>query len=166
MNEPEQIEFTAPPPFPAPKWARTTAFVGVYALVLAGMVELQQSVQALLAWFGLDSSGLDRIGLLAGLYIAFMGLRPLLYQSMERNVGLYLMAWSLVSALSALAAAAVAAVAIQLAARDFADSFTGGITPTLAACVTLAIGWAATAYATRRRERRAEEAGEMEGGAG
>jgi hypothetical protein len=138
MSEPEQIEFTAAAPFPVPRWAWATAFVGVYALVLAGMVELQQSVQDLLAWAGLESGGLDRIGVLAGLYVAVMGLRPLLYLSMERNEGLYRMAWSLVTALAALAAAAIAAIAIRLTAPAFAESFAGGIAPTLAACATRA----------------------------
>ena len=155
MSDPERIEFApaaAAAPFPVPRWARATAFVGLYALVLAGMVELQQAVQDLLAWAGLESGGLDRIGLLAGLYVAAMGLRPLLYQSMERNEGLYRMAWSLAAALAALAAAAVAAVSIPLAAPAFAESFAGGIAPALAACATLAVGWAATLIATRRRE--------------
>ena len=159
MSEPEQIEFTASAPFPAPKWARATAFVGVYALVLAGMVELQQSVQSLLAWFSVESGGLDRIGLLAGLYVAAMGLRPLLYLPMERNEGLYRMAWSLVAALLALAAAIAALVAVRLAAPGFTESFVGSLAPVLAACAALAIGWAATKIATRRRERMAGEAG-------
>ena len=160
MSEPEQIEFTTAAPFPVPKWARATAFVGVYALVLAGMVELQQSVQDLLAWFSVESGGLDRIGLLAGLYVAAMGLRPLLYLSMERNEGLYRMAWSLIAALSALAAAILAQVAIRLSAPAFAESFIGGMAPVLAACVALGIGWAVTKIATRRRDRMA---GETEG---
>lgn len=152
MTNPEQIEFTPPPPLPVPRWARATAFVGVYALVLAGMVELQQAVQDLLAWAGMESGGLDRIGLLAGLYVAAMGLRPLLYLPMERNEGLYRMAWSLVAALSALAAAIVALIATRLAAPGFAESFAGGLTPILAACAALGLGWAATLIATRRRE--------------
>jgi hypothetical protein len=170
MSDSEQIEFTpaaAAAPFPVPRWARATAFVGVYALVLAGMVELEDALQDLLAWAGLESGGLDRIGLLAGLYVAAMGLRPLLYQSMERNEGLYRMAWSLAAALAALAVAAVAAVSIPLAAPAFAESFTGGIAPALAACATLALGWAATLIATRRRERMVEaERIETEGGEG
>jgi hypothetical protein len=95
-----------------------------------------------------------------------MGLRPLLYLSMERSEGLYRMAWSLVAALSALAAAIVALIAIRLTAPAFAESFVGGMTPVLAACAALAIGWAATKIATRRRERMAGEAGETEGGEG
>ncbi len=156
MREPEQIEFAATAPFPVPRWARATAFVGVYALVLAGMVELQQSVQDFLAWFGVESGGLDRIGLLAGLYVAVMGLRPLLYLPMARNEGLYRMAWSLVAALSALAAATAALLATRLAVPDFTESFLGNLTPALAACAALGIGWAATKIATRRRERLAE----------
>ncbi|MBE9553756.1 MAG: hypothetical protein IMF05_09875, partial [Proteobacteria bacterium] len=95
MTDSHRLDPPPSPPFPVPKWARATAFVGVYALVLAGMVELQQSVQGLLAWFGVESGGLDRIGVLAGLYVAVMGLRPLLYLPMARNEGLYRMAWSL-----------------------------------------------------------------------
>jgi hypothetical protein len=91
-----------------------------------------------------------------------MGLRPLLYLSMERSEGLYRMAWSLVAALSALAAAIAALVAIRLAAPAFAESFVGGMAPVLAACAALAIGWAATKIATRRRERMAGEVGETE----
>lgn len=162
MNEPEQIEFEATAPFPAPRWARATTFVGIYALVLAGMVELEDSIQGLLAWFGVENGGLDRVGLLAGLYVAVLGLRPLLYLPMERNEGLYRMAWSLVAALSALAAAILALVAIRLAAPAFAESFAGGITPALAACAALGIGWAATKIATRRRERLAAEIGEAD----
>lgn len=158
MSAPEQIEFTASPPLPVPRWARATAFVGVYALVLAGMVELEQSVQSLLAWAGIESGGLDRTGLLAGLYVAVMGLRPLLYLSMERNEGLYRMAWSLVAALSALATAIAALVATRLAAPAFAESFPGSMAPIIAACAALAIVWAATAFATRRRERMMAEA--------
>ena len=159
MSNPEQIEFASAVPSPAPKWARATAFVGVYALVLAGMVELQQSVQDLLTWFSVESGGLDRIGLLAGLYVAFMGLRPLLYLSLERSEGLYRMAWSLVVALSALAAAIVALIAIRLAAPAFAESFSGNMTPVLAACVALGLGWAVTKIAIRRRERMMVEVG-------
>jgi hypothetical protein len=153
MTDIDQIESTASsPPFPVPRWARATAFVGVYALVLAGMVELQQAVQDLLAWTGMESGGLDRIGVLAGLYVAVMGLRPLLYLSMERNEGLYRMAWSLVAALSALAAATVALLAIRLAAPAFAESFLGSMAPVLAACAALGLGAAITLIATRRRE--------------
>ncbi len=162
MSDPEQIEFTPPPPAPVPRWARATAFVGVYALVLAGMVELQQAIQGLLGWAGMESGGLDRIGLLAGLYVAATGLRPLLYLPMERNEGLYRMAWSLVAALSALAAAIVALIAIRLAAPAFAESFAGDLTPILAACAALALGWAVTLIATRRREAMVEETGETE----
>lgn len=165
MNEPGQIEFTANAAFPVPRWARVTAFVGVYALVLAGMVELQQSVQDLLSWAGMDSGGVDGIGLLAGLYVAVMGLRPLLYLPLERNEGLYYMAWSLVTALSSLAAAIAALSAIRLAAPAFAESFAGSVAPVLAACLALGIGWTATKIATRRRGRMAGEGVyiEMEG---
>lgn len=167
MTDPEQIEFTAAAPFPVPKWARATAFVGVYALVLAGMVELAQSVQDLLAWAGMESGGLDRIGVLAGLYVAAMGLRPMLYLPMERNEGLYRMAWSLVVALSALAATAAALLAIRLAAPAFAASFPGNMAPVLAACATLGLGAAVTLIATRRREGMMAEADvETNGGEG
>ncbi len=157
MSDPEQIEFTTAVSFPVPRWARATAFVGVYALVLAGMVELQQSVQNLLAWFSVESGGLDRIGVLAGLYVAVMGLRPLLYLPMERNEGLYRMAWSLVAALSALAAAIAVLVVVRMFAPAFGDSFPGSLTPVIAACAALGIGAAATLIATRRRERMAGE---------
>jgi hypothetical protein len=162
MTDLDQLDPSPAPSPPVPRWARATAFVGVYALVLAGMVELQQSVQDLLAWFSVESGGLDRIGLLAGLYVAVMGLRPLLYLSMERNEGLYRIAWSLVAALSALAAAIVALIAIRLAAPAFAESFFGDMPPALAACAALSIGWAATKIATRRRERMMAEAGKTE----
>lgn len=152
MTDLNQFDPSPAPSPPVPRWARATAFVGVYALVLAGMVELQQAIQGLLGWAGMESGGLDRIGLLAGLYVAAMGLRPLLYLPMERNEGLYRMAWSLVVALSALAAAIVALIAIRLAAPAFAESFAGGLTPILAACAALGLGWAATLIATRRRE--------------
>jgi hypothetical protein len=153
MTDPQRLDPPASPSFPVPRWARATAFVGVYALVLAGVVELQQSVQGLLAWFGMASGGLDRIGLLAGLYVAAMGLRPLLYLSLERNEGLYRMAWSLVAALSALAAATIALVSIHVAAPAFAENFPGNMTPVLAAIAVLGIGAATATIATRRRER-------------
>jgi hypothetical protein len=156
MTDPHRLDPPAAPAFPVPRWARATAFVGVYALVLAGMVELQQSVQDLLAWAGMASDGLDRIGLLAGLYVAAMGLRPLLYLSMERNEGLYRMAWSLAAALSALAAATIATVTIHLTAPAFAESFPGNMTPAIAAIIVLAIGAAVTLVATRRRRRMVE----------
>ena len=166
MSDLEQFEPDLSAPIPAPKWARATAFVGLYALMLAGMVELQQSVQNLLAWAGMETGGLDRIGVLAGLYVAFMGLRPLLYLPMERNEGLYRMAWSFVTALSGLAAAIAALVAIRLAAPGFADSFIGGLAPTFATCATLALGAGVTQIATRRREAMVAAMEEMEGGEG
>ena len=162
MSDLNQFDPGSTPPSSVPRWARATAFVGVYALVLAGMVELQQAVQDLLAWAGMESGGLDRIGLLAGLYVAATGLRPLLYLPMERNEGLYRMAWSLVAALSALAAAIAALVAIRLTAPAFAESFVGGMAPVLAACAALGVGWATTKIATRRREGMAGETGEAE----
>ena len=154
MNEPERIEFApaeAAAPFPLPKWARATAFVGLYALVLAGMVELEDAVQALLAWAGVESGGLDRTGVLAGLHVAVMGLRPLLYLRIERSEGLYRMACSLAAALAALAVAAITLVAIDLSAPMLMQSFPGSLAPLGAALVTLAIGWAATKIAVRRR---------------
>lgn len=156
MSEPERIEFApveAAAPFPLPKWARATAFVGLYALVLAGMVELEDSVQALLAWSGVQSGGLDRTGVLAGLYVAVMGLRPLFYLPIERNEGLYRMACSLAAALSALAVAAITLVGIDLSAPAFAESFVGSMAPFIAALLALAIGALATKIAVRRRER-------------
>lgn len=155
MSEPERIEFApaeAAAPFPLPRWARATAFVGFYALVLAGMVELEDALQALLAWFGMESSGLDRTGVLAGLYVALMGLPPLLYVPIERNEGLYRMACSLAAALSALAVAVLTLVVIDLSAPAFAESFVGSMAPLGAALVTLAIGALATKIAIRRRD--------------
>jgi hypothetical protein len=155
MTDPHRLDPPASPAFPVPRWARATAFVGVYALVLAGVVELQQSVQDLLAWAGMASDGLDRIGLLAGLYVAVMGLRPLLYLSMERNEGLYRMAWSLVAALSALAAATVATVVVHMTAPAFAESFPGSMAPAFAAIIVLGLSATVTLVATRRRKRKA-----------
>lgn len=170
MSEPERIEFApaeAAAPFPLPKWARATAFVGLYVLVLAGMVELEDALQALLAWFGMESGGLDRTGMLAGLHVALLGLRPLFYVPIERNEGLYRMACSLAAALSALAAAAIALVVIDLSAPAFAESFVGSMAPFIAALLALAIGALATKIAVRRRERVAgEESIETEGGEG
>lgn len=162
MSDIERFELPPAPSFPLPKWARATAFVGLYALVLAGMVELQQSVQGLVAWFGLEGGGLDRIGLLAGLYVAGTGLRPLLYLPLERNEGLYRMAWSFAAALAALTAATVTAVAVHLTSPAFAQGFPGSMTPAVAAITVLAIGWAATKLATRRREWMAGEITETE----
>ena len=135
--------------------------------VLAGMVELEDALQALLAWFGMESGGLDRTGVLAGLHVALMGLRPLLYVPIERNEGLYRMACSLAAGPSALAVAVLTLVAIDLSAPAFAESFIGSMAPFIAALVTLAIGALATKIAVRRRERLVEEmAAETEGSAG
>jgi hypothetical protein len=157
MNDPKQIEFVTAEAFPMPRWARVTAFVGLYALALAGMVGVEHNVQTLLGWIGIEGAGLTRTGVLAGIYVAAAGLRPMLYVPAERNEGLYRLACSLIVALSALATATVVVIVIRFGAPDYRETFMGGMVPMLAAAVTLAVGWVVSRIATRRRSAIAAE---------
>lgn len=171
MSAPDQIEFSpaeAAPPFPVPKWARVTAYVGLYVLVLAGMSQIEQSIVALLDILGVEGASLHEFGLLAGLYVGIMGLPSLLYRpGTDPKEGLYDTACSLVSIVLAFVAAIVTLVAMRIMAPDFAVTLYGDTAPFLAGCGMLAIGAGITFIATRRRRRMAEEvAAETEGSEG
>lgn len=157
MSEPERIEFApaeAAAPFPLPKWARATAFVGLYALVLGGMNQLEQSVVALLAFAGVDGSPLKSFGVMAGLYIGVMGMPSLLYMPRtDRNEGLYDTACSLVTALLAFVAAVVTLIAVRVGAPEMQSTTFDAVAPFVAGIAILVIGSLVTVLATRRRRR-------------
>lgn len=163
MKERERIEFGNMEVFPIPRWARVTAFVGLYALALAGMVGVEQNIQRLLAFLGMDAAGLTRTGVLAGIYVAAAGLRPMLYVPADRNLGLYRLALSLVVALAAMGVGTLMVIVLRFTApAGDADGFWRGMIPLIAAAVTLAVGWVASRLASRRRERVAEAYRELE----
>ncbi len=160
MNEPVAIDdsaFQRIPPFPVPRWARLTAFVGIYALVLVGANALQRSVEWLFELVGIGGDPLHGVGILAGLYVGVMGLRGLLHDAAgNRDRALYRTACGLVAGVAALAASSIALVNLRLFAPDLAATGLGASIPPLAAAATLALAWPITVIATRRRVRMAE----------
>lgn len=162
MTGRERVEFGSAEPFPMPRWARVTAFVGLYALALAGMVGVEQNIQTVLGWLRIDGGGLTRTGVLAGIYVAAAGLRPMLYVPAGRNEGLYRLAWSLVVALSAMGIATFVLIVMRLFARDYSDTFWGGMMPLVATALTLSVGWVVARFATSRRRHMADNRYEEE----
>ena len=162
MNEPIEAgdsAFERVPPFPVPRWARLTAFVGIYALVLVGAHAVQRSVEWLFELAGIGGNPLHGVGVLAGLYVGVMGLRGLLHDAAgSRDRALYRTACSLVAGVAALAVASIALVNLRLFAPDLATTGLGASIPPLAALATLALAWPITVVATRRRARMAETA--------
>jgi len=136
-----------------PRWARLTAFVGLYALVLTGAMAVQQSIEGLLAWFGMDRPVLESYGILNGLYVGIMGLGPLCLRRGGAGRGLYMTAWSLASAFAAFATGTVALIAMHATSPGFAETLVGRIVLLLIGAAILGLGAGITLLAARRRSR-------------
>lgn len=167
MNGDPEIEREAGEAFPVPRWARVTAFVGLYALALTGTMAMQQSIENLLAWLGMSFPVLESYGILTGLYIGIVGLVPLCLRPGAARRGVYLTAWSLASTLAAFAAGTACLIAMHAIWPGFAETLAGRIALLLVAAAILAIGAATALLAARRRARLARRSpGDPEGTGG
>lgn len=153
MTKSSKVNTVPDAPFPVPKWAKATAFIGFLALIFAGTNQLEQSVIALLELSEIDGSSLESLGIMAATVFVITA-QP--YSSlMARNEAIYVTACTLINIILAFGAATATLIAIDSMAPDMFETTLGSAVPLIAGGIAMVVGVLVTHLATRRRERMA-----------